>query len=307
MILKAIRWISSHFGILSTLKSVSEFYLFGKSDNNAIYISDGYAAKIEYPLNKKSVESAVEKLNAIYETYAKDCAENIYVSVVPDKGYFMAEQTGHPALDYEVLFEIVKNGMPYAEYIDVASVLELSDYYKTDAHWKQERIMDVAEVFADQMGITISGAYEAVTVERPFYGVYYGQSALPLKNDTIRYLTNDALNECTVYNMETQETTGIYNLAKLESRDMYEVYLSGASPLLVIDNPNAADKKELIVLRDSFASSLVPLLAEGYSKITLVDTRYMPSALIGDYVDFTDADVLFLYSTTLLNNSQTLR
>ena len=48
-------------------------------------------------------------------------------------------------------------------------------------------------------------------------------------------------------------------------------------------------------------------LAESYAKITLVDLRYLPSYLLGDYVDFHGQDVLFLYSSLLLNNSLALR
>lgn len=290
-----------------TLKSVSELGLFQKKDNHDIYLADGYAAKMEYPLKEVSVQNAVKKLNALYERYLKEDAGKIYLSVIPDKGYYMAQMTDHLAMDYKKLFQQVREGMEYAQYIDVTSVLELSDYYKTDSHWRQEKITDAAEMFADTMGIELSGQYEEHVVEKPFYGVYYGQSALPLQPDTIRYLSNDILKDCTVYNEEKRETTGLYDPEKLESRDMYEVYLSGASALLTIENPHVREKKELVVFRDSFASSLIPLLAEGYSKITLIDTRYIQPALLGEYVDFTDADVLFLYSTTVLNNSQTLR
>ena len=77
--------------------------------------------------------------------------------------------------------------------------------------------------------------------------------------------------------------------------------------LLSIENPNAETDRELIVFRDSFGSSLAPLLAEGYAKITLADIRYLPSSQMGKLLDFTDTDVLFLYSVPVLNNSDTLK
>ena len=61
------------------------------------------------------------------------------------------------------------------------------------------------------------------------------------------------------------------------------------------------------MFRDSFASSLAPLLAEGYAKITLADIRYLPAAQMGRLLDFSGSDVLFLYSTSVLNNSDTLK
>ena len=99
----------------------------------------------------------------------------------------------------------------------------------------------------------------------------------------------------------------MYNMDKLESRDLYDVYLSGATPLLTIDNPNAETDRELIVFRDSFGSSLTPLLLKSYKTVTLVDIRYLASDYLGQFVDFHGQDVLFLYSTLVLNNSGTLK
>ena len=79
-------------------------------------------------------------------------------------------------------------------------------------------------------------------------------------------------------------------------------------PLLTISNPDCKTEKELILFRDSFGSSLAPLLIAGYSKITLVDLRYISTDILDDFIDFTKAqDVLFLYNTQILNNSYMLK
>jgi len=64
---------------LRTLKALSTFYVFRKSDNNGIYISDGYASKLEYPLNKASVNKSADKLTKIYEDYLKGKANKVYL------------------------------------------------------------------------------------------------------------------------------------------------------------------------------------------------------------------------------------
>ena len=109
------------------------------------------------------------------------------------------------------------------------------------------------------------------------------------------------------YNAETELYGPVYDLEKLDGRDPYDVYLSGAVPLLVIENPTAATDRELVIFRDSFASSLAPLLLEGYAKITLIDIRYINSSLIGNYISFSNQDVLFLYNTLILNSSEMLK
>ena len=77
--------------------------------------------------------------------------------------------------------------------------------------------------------------------------------------------------------------------------------------MLTIENPDYNGTKELIVFRDSYGSSLVPLLVTGYSKITVVDTRYISPKLLNQYIEFKDQDVLFMYSTLIINNSTTLK
>ena len=128
-----------------------------------------------------------------------------------------------------------------------------------------------------------------------------------MQPDTLYLLKSDLLGDCRVYDYETGETTAVYDMTKLDSKDLYDVYLSGARSLLTIENPNAATGRELIVFRDSFGSSLVPLLVNDYARVTLVDLRYVRSDYLGQFLDFHGQDVLFLYSTLLLNNSAAIK
>ena len=281
--------------------------IFRKADNNDIYVSDGYAVKMEYPLREESLEYAGERFYHIYDKYLKDSGSKIYSSFIPDKNYFLAESSGHLSLDYEKFFMKMQAEMPYAKYIDITQLLQIEDYYKTDVHWRQEEIVDVAEKIGSTMGITLDGNYEKKTIKEKFYGVYFGQSALNLPGEELYYLTNEVLEQCTVYNYENNQTVGIYDLEKSSGDDPYEIYLSGPVSLLKIENPKAETEKELIVFRDSFGSSLVPLLAEGYRSVTLIDIRYIQSDFLTNFVDFHDKDVLFLYSSVVLNQSETLK
>lgn len=298
------------FPMRDTMRSLKAWVsqnIFRKADNNEIYVADGYAVKMEYPLKEKSLDYALGKFENLYEKYLKDHAGNIYLSVIPDKNYFLAEESGHLAMDYDKLYDKMQQGMPYAEYIEIRDLLSIEDYYKTDVHWRQEQLVDVAQRLAEHMGVSISGAYEQKTLEDLFFGVYFGQSALNLPGEELYYLTNETLENCQVLNYENNQSLGIYDMEKAVGNDPYEIFLSGPVSLLTIENELADTKKELIVFRDSFGSSLVPLLAEGYSQITLVDIRYIQSDFLSKFVDFQDKDVLFLYSTVVLSNSETLK
>jgi hypothetical protein len=211
-------------------------------------------------------------------------------------------------MDYDALYAAVEQ-LPWAEFVDLRETLSGENYYLTDTHWRQERIGDAAQRLCEALGVAGFGAGELAPekVERPFYGVYYGQAALPMESEDLYVMTGAVLESCTVYNHETGKTTGIYDWSKLSSRDLYDVYLSGAAALLTIENPNAATDKELIVFRDSFGSSMIPLLVKDYKTVTVVDIRYVASDLLDRYVDFHGQDVLFLYSTLILNSSNTLK
>lgn len=298
-----------------TLKSMASFYVFGSLDNNNIYIQNGYAAQLEYPIKEDSMDYAAKKFKDA-SAYFSDGA-NMYFSIVPDKGYFLAEQNGYLSMDYDLFFEQMSAKMDFARYIDITDGLEIEDYFKTDTHWKQERIFGTAQKLAEGMGVTLSAEYTENLLDNPFYGVYYGQSALPLPAEEMKYMTGDVFDGCTVYSYEDGKTIDIYDMEKAYGKDPYEMFLSGNLTAVKITNPNATTDRELVVFRDSFGASLCPFLVEAYAKITILDIRYAPIQMINGYrdasgrpiaADFKAADdVLFIYSTLVLNNSNTLR
>lgn len=291
------------------LKAQFHYNILQQRDNNGIYLSDGFAAKLEYPLQEASVNYALGKFNELYEAYLKDSGSSIVFAVVPDKNYYLSQKSGGLAMNYEKLFAMVEAGTPWAYQVDLSTVLELQDYYRTDTHWRQEALLEAAGVLCKALDTVLPDAadYRKTALDRPFYGVYYGQAALPMEPEIMYVLNSDLLDGCRVYNYETESFTTVYDMEKLDSSDLYDVFLSGAAPLLRIENPAAQTDKELLVFRDSFGSSITPLLVQGYRTVTLVDTRYIAGSLLENYIDFHGQDVLFLYSSLILNSSSTLK
>lgn len=270
------------------------------------YVKDGYAAKKDYPLNTTSVSYAASCIQNICSTYLSEDT-NIYLSVIPDKNYFLADGTDIPRMDYDALVNQLTADNSGLKYIDIFDALSIEDYYKTDPHWRQEKIQPVARRLAEEMGAELTDEYTVTEADAPYCGAYYGKTEEQLEAEPLYYLESDLLSGCSVYNFETSETMGVYDTALLHGKDAYEVFLSGSRSLLTIENPSAQTDKELIIFRDSFGSSLAPLLVSGYSKITLVDIRYISSARLGQFIDFDGQDVLFIYSTLVLNNSSTMK
>lgn len=290
-----------------TLKAVVSFFPMGKKDNNGIYISNGFASKLDYPLSEKSLDYASKRFSHVYNKYLSDANCNVYFSLIPDKNYFLAEKNNYPAIDYAKMVTILRNNLDFAQYIDIFPLLRLDDYYKTDTHWKQENIGSVAEHIVESMDTKYSDKYSVTTFDKPFYGVYYGQAALPMQADRISYIYSPTFDNCRVFDFESNREMTVYDMEEAYGSDPYEMFLSGSKSLLTIENPYALTKKELVMFRDSFASSLAPYLIESYSKITLVDIRYISPEILDNFISFENCDVLFLYSTLVLNNSNMIK
>lgn len=288
-----------------SLKAYFSYYLLGQKDNNDIYTHNGYISSMDYPYNKESVEYAASRFSYIYENYLQN--SKVYLSVIPDKNTFLAQDAGVLSYSSETLVGDIKKAMPYAEYIDIFPTLSLEDYYKTDSHWRQEKLTDTASVLSQGLDITLSNERETVTSNLPFYGVYYGQAALALPYDTISYLTSPAISHMTAFDGQNGKEIPVYDTDRLNDRDPYEMFLSGPLSLVTVENPLCKTGRELIMFRDSFGSAVAPLLAEGYSKVTLIDIRYINIDFLKDLVNYDGADVLFLYSTSVLNNSETIK
>lgn len=282
----------------------TRFYLFLQKDHNGYYLADGSACSMDPALNKDAVSSAALSINNLYDSYFTLSNSDVYFCVVPDKNYFYAEKNGYLHYDYDEMLDLFKDRVKDdISYIDIFPLLSGNDYYITDPHWEQSSILPVAQHILSEMGSEVSESdYEQITLNG-FKGTYGVQSGLPMSPEKITLQTNAVINGCTVTDYETNSTTSIYDLSDFENVDPYDVFLGGAKALLKIENPAQTNGKQLVVFRDSFGSSLVPLLVEGYSEIIVADTRYIHPSLIGNYVEFIDGcDVLFIYSTSILNS-----
>ena len=275
-----------------------------KGEYNNLYLYDDYIIEEIFPLNSNSINNLTNKINYIKDTYLNDNS-NIYYTIIPDKNYFVNK--GNLKLDYNKLQDMMKSNLTNLNYINIFDKLTLDNYYKTDTHWKEEDLFNVANTIANQMNFDITNNNNVVNTITTFKGSYAGRLSVTKDIDTIKTISNPSTLNSSVYNYETKKYTDIYDYTKINSLDKYDIYLSGAVPIIDIINNNTSSDKELIVFRDSYGSSLIPLLIEGYKKITVIDIRYISSKILNKYIDFNDQDVLFMYSILTINNSFSIR
>lgn len=296
------KYFLDHFPFRESFRSIKANYnykILNKLDNNGIYLKDNYIFKSGYPTNKKSIYNFinhVEDMSSLFST------SNIYTMIIPDKNYYLNDDN-FLNIDYDYIYDKVDD---LGSFIDIRHDLELSDYYETDTHWRQERLNDVVKKMSNVMNFNYYDVLYDENIYDKFYGVYYGESAINREPEKLTYLTSSSFDGVIVKYLENSNFTGIYNESKLDGLDSYDVYLDGASSFIEIVNNNS-NGRELVVFRDSFGSSLIPLLIPYYSKITVIDNRYISSEYFERLIDSNNPDVLFLYSTLIVNDSGSLK
>lgn len=289
--------------------AVASYYGLQKQEVNEIYYVKDNILKLSLSEHKEDMEWSANRISYLHDKYLQN--SRVYFAVIPDKNYYFADETEVPCLDYDAFYgHMCKRVAERATCIDLRKTLKKDSFYRTDTHWKQECLYAPAVRILESMGkeypmSLADRSFEQTVFTDQFAGVYYGQGALPVPKDSLVYLTGDYISDLKVvcYDSGKEEILPLYDEDKALQTDAYELFLSGSRALLTVENPNAGTKDELIIFRDSFGSSIAPLLAGSYRKLTMIDIRYIRPDVLGRFIDFEDKDVLFLYSTQVLNNS----
>ncbi len=273
-------------------------------DENGIYqVGDHWFEALE-PVEDSAADSFAAKLQKTQEMLSPD--NRVYWALVPDKGWYV-RQEGYPTLDHTAFQQRVEQKLAQSgmTFIDLSGTLELGSYLRTDRHWRQDALQPVLDALGGAMDF-------AVDLEKftPHTADFSGDLVRKLPrpaSEQLVWLSSPATDAAQVENYKDDAAHTVYDTAKLESSTPYALFLSGITPYLTIESPQAETDRQLVIFGDSFASSLAPLLCESYGRITIFDLRFIHSSLVQDYIEFSSQDVLFLYSDWIAANSALLR
>lgn len=134
--------------------STMEKSLYLHLDDHGLISWHGHLISLEQVVNEDSLDYAAETLEKIDRKYLQGTDCQIYLSIIPDKAYFV-DDPQYTIMDYEDLTSRVLEQTDFARYIDIMDTLDLNAYYSTDSHWNQTRILDTAKTLAHGMNITI--------------------------------------------------------------------------------------------------------------------------------------------------------
>ena len=286
---------------------VSAYYQYCIGNNGA----DGiYKCSDDYLVNDPEDMSGLMRNVGFIEEFAANCPVETTVLVAPSTGFVCEDILPKNHMEYrdDKEFPQIKEALSSATFVDVRDLFKSEYaagnqmYYKTDHHWTAYGAYTAYRELGKTLGYTPheQGDYK-VTEFTGFYGTTYSSSGFWLTPpDTVEVWDNPT-NDSTIITTitdggETTEQNDMFYLSHLEDDDKYPIYLDGNHPYTVIKNSAADSDKKLLVVKDSFAHSMVPYLADHYSEIIMVDLRYYTSPVSQIVTNEGIDQVLILYS-----------
>lgn len=251
----------------------------GISEINQVFIGkDGYLIQ-DYQKPGNQLQKNLEYIRAFAEKNSDvpmtmllaPNASEIYPEKLPVLAETYSQETVIGQAE-EMLFGSV-------EVVDPTEILKQhkaeSIYYKTDHHWTTLGAYYAYEELCDTLSLEpiLYENYNQNVLE-PFYGSLYSKT--PVFNqeaDQVNLLINPSGTYTVEYEEETRSSDTIYDMSYADRKDKYAVFFGGNYPLVHIkSNGNCAER--VLVLKDSYANSLMPLLADQYQEIDMLDLRY---------------------------------
>lgn len=267
--------------------------------SNVLLCRDGSLTKrlgVNERIYQKSL-NAIAKLN----TKLKENGNDLTVAIAPRRIDARADvlpflyQQGESRAPYLKLTE----KFPQVTLFD--QIKEDVQWYRTDHHWSTAGAFSAYQVLAPQLGITPfeETDFSKETVSRSFWGTADAAAGLlnvaPDKIELWRYTGDEAL--CLTKDGNPATFTGLYDFSRLSTRDGYAVFLGGNDGIVEISRGKQDTRPTLLIIKDSFANSVIPFLARHY-RIIAIDPRYT-TIKISDYIKKADRTLLLCGMQTL--------
>lgn len=278
--------------------------LMGKKESNGVYLGDdGYLIQ---KFTAPAAGDLEDKSEAILAFGNATPGLHKYVMLVPTAVTLLEDKLPSYAQASDELgyLDQVRQALPSdIRFVDVYPALYAERkqpiFYKTDHHWTTRGAYSAYRELCRQMGILPQEEddFYIRQVTNEFYGSLYSKSGFRrLQPDIIElYVPKKDHSYAVEYVEEQQISDSLYEMDNLNKKDKYTVFLNGNHALIHIITGHSEGKK-LLVVKDSFANSLIPFLTEHYSEIYVVDLRYYEEDLVKLVQEQDIHDMLLLYN-----------
>ena len=297
------------------LKAASERAL-GKQENNKVYFgangSEGYTLFAFYSVPP---DEELEKRVGFVNKLADNVDVPVTFSIIPDKSWawsWWLPANAPNVDDGSTIERAMALCSDLVKFVDMRETLsDVHSFYNTDHHWTTFGALEGYQaLFGDLPSSVRQAGLKGQVVAYDFYGTTYSAAGAGwVAPDQIQILIPEGGTRgnitVTGYPEGKPIESSLYHPEKLEVKDKYAYFLGGNQPLCVIQNPDAEGPK-LLVIRDSYADSLAPFLAEEFREVHLFDLRYNNTPLTRYVEDNGIGQVLVLYSANNFNTDGNL-
>ncbi len=297
-------YISDQFVFRNSFVSAKRRYelLSGKEENHGILMcDDGYLIENTSELTWANIDSNIDGIN----TLSKIERYNVNVAIVPTAYEIMKEKLPSKAYveSYDLLTNTLSRKIKNAGIIDARPLLEQHKkeylYYYSDHHQTANGSYWLYVALAEKLGYEPYGI-EEFKIEKmadSFKGTQWSNSGFAkVKEDIIyKYTLKSGFEASVDFPAEEESLETLYNKEALSQKDKYMFYLDGNHSVAEIKSQCGTGKK-LAIIKDSYAHSLAPFLANHYSEIYLVDLRYFTEDVFKYLYSCNVTDVLVLYN-----------
>jgi hypothetical protein len=272
-------YMADHMPGRSFFVGVGAYYdlLSGRQVSKDIYLAQGNRL-VEAPAtwNQAQIDKNMKYINK----FAEKLGVPVDLMVIPSAGFILEDSIlglHNAYADDEMIAAIYAQAAGDIRCMDILSIYTAeadpaSLYYRTDHHWTSYGAYKAYAAYMAHAGKEAAAA-DHFRVERHdgFRGSTYSRSAL--------WLTPaEPLEVWRGSDLKVTIGENTYDSAffpeRLQEADMYTVYLDGNQAMVRIRNEANAGKGKLLVIRDSYANCIGPMLAESYEEVIMVDLRY---------------------------------
>lgn len=289
-------------------------YFSGKTYQNGVYFSEGGFLLQRYTENPANIDKNVGCIN----DFAAAVDVPVDMILAPNSICVNAERLPMGAVtdDQRATAARVSEGLngvslydPYELLRDLQLNGNVNTYYRTDHHWTAGAARAVCDGWLQSIGMTATDEDYKLRKVQDFYGTMY--SKVPagfIKPDEFSYYVNSAGQYEVFYTAENRYTYSLMDENFLDKKDKYSSYFGGNFAQMKIrrtNDPEGDKKQKLLVIKDSYANSMLPLLADKFSEVHVIDLRYFHTGLVSDIVKENGIDrVLLMYNVDFLNEDQ---
>ena len=294
------KFLEDHFPARNFFIALNSYYLHytGRNADQGVVLGKN-DRMFEAPItqNDAMIAKNMQRINEFTENNGLDTV----VVIAPSSAVVVTEDLPLLHMEYKDR-EIIDAARQLTDsYVpDLASIFSAKEnrtelFYRTDHHWTMDgAYLCYSDVLAHFGDVPVDAS--VFTREKyEFYGSYYRKAGLwltkPDELEVWRCPVLDAVKTTVGWGDRAVTYDGVYDVSQLADGnvDKYAAYLWSNNDITVIENPEG-NGETLMIVKDSFGNSIIPLFAMTYSRVIMVDTRYykspdlpLPSELVAEY------------------------